>query len=156
MEIWEEHRNKIVASRGSIALPYEYNPIPHDGIPAPSPSQPVGTTTLDRNHSHYLLVDDGKAEFGGEVSFRQGLLDFISFRHDESYMSNTNLTDTIKHTQQADSKRSVPVICLVAGGGPITFQTILGHIRNHEPVLALPSVVTQQTSFNALWYRYLI
>jgi hypothetical protein len=90
-QTWIAHREKIVESRGSVALPYVYNPSPPNGVP--------GTTTLDRNHSHYILVDDGVNEFGREVAFRQELLDFISFRNDVSFLSTAALTEKIRGRQ---------------------------------------------------------
>jgi hypothetical protein len=88
MSLWTAHRDKIIESRGSVALPYVYNPSPPNGVP--------GTTTLDRNHSHYILVDDGVNEFGREVVFRQELLNFISFRNDVSFLPTAALTEKIR------------------------------------------------------------
>ena len=96
-----------------------------------------GTAELDRNHSHYLLLDDGsEGKFGHEVAFRGELLDFISFRYDASTLDVLQLRDEIR-SRDANRKRSVPVICLVGGGGPNTLDTIMGHIVSNDPVIIM-------------------
>jgi hypothetical protein len=131
-KVFAIHERKVLANRGSPWLPYCY-----DGKRAPGEVE-VGTQ-LNRNHSHYVLVDDGTegaASWGKEIQLRAELTDFISFRHDAVTTSMDHLTRRIRERDPADT-RAVPVIALVYGGGPGTFATILGHIRTNDPILVV-------------------
>ena len=65
-----------------------------------------GFSHLDSNHSHLLLVDNAKVEFGGEVDFRAQL---------EAKLSQNN---------QDDSSMHIPLVVLVLGGGINTIKSI--------------------------------
>ena len=59
-----EHARKVLGSRGGVALPYLYRGRRMEG-------EGFTGSPLDRNHSHYLLVDDGSEdEFGRELAVR--------------------------------------------------------------------------------------
>lgn len=125
-----EHSRKVLRSRGDVAMPYVYHGRRQAGEGA------VGAP-LDRNHSHYLLVDDGTDdEFGHELAIRDELIKFFSFRDDLRSCSDSALTRIIRE-RPADAKRSVPVVCLVYGGGVNSLQTIQEHLQAHDPILVV-------------------
>ena len=71
---------------------------------------PKGSSLLDRNHSHFILVknlknveilkENGKAPFGGEIELRNNT---------EENLRNTN---------------SIPTILIVMNGGKNTIKTV--------------------------------
>jgi len=84
-----------------------------------------------------LLVDDGSEdEFGRELAIRNELIKFFSFRDDMMTCSSTDLAATIRN-RPAETKRSVPVVCLVYGGGVNSLQTVLDHVSAHDPILVV-------------------
>ena len=129
---FEIHKRRVTRSRGSEAYPYIYR-AERDYY-----REAKKGTFLDPNHSHYLLVDDGTdndkkgTAFGCEISLRSELLDFFSFRHDVSEESLETLT---RITRERTAVRTVPVLCLVFGGGPGTLKTVLEHIDSLCPVI---------------------
>lgn len=130
---YELHLKNTLQQRGSIALPFVYKGQREQ-------DESLAGCQLDRNHSHYILIDDGSnAEFGKEVAIRSELLDFISFRHDASTDSIENLTDSIRRrsSERMGLQRLVPVICLVFGGGVNTIATVIEHINTNDPVLII-------------------
>jgi hypothetical protein len=50
--------------------------------------------------------------------------------------SSKDLAETIRN-RPAETKRSVPVVCLVYGGGVNSLQTILDHLSAHDPILVV-------------------
>ena len=129
---FEIHKQRVTKTRGSEAYPYIYRP-ERDYY-----REAMRGSFLDPNHSHYLLVDDGTdndkkgTAWGCEVSLRSELLDFFSYRHDVSEDSLETLT---RITRERTAVRTVPVLCLVFGGGPNTLKTILEHIDSFDPVI---------------------
>ena len=66
---------------------------------------------IDPNHTHFLLVENGKEEFGGEIDFRGKL-------------------------EQAISQRfRVPNVLLVVQGGPGTYATVQKSIESGVRVI---------------------
>ena len=68
---------------------------------------------LDRNHSHFILVQNpNKKGFGGEIDFRR----------------------------QLESKlhlKPIPLILIVVNGGSGTIETIIGSLEAKVPVLLI-------------------
>ncbi len=62
-----------------------------------------GFSHLEPNHSHFILVDNAKIEFGGEVDFRAKL---------EVELSSANQNNKINE---------IPLVVLVLGGGNFYF-----------------------------------
>jgi hypothetical protein len=126
---WQAHVEKVLSSHGSVSLPYIYK--------GEKGEQEVGpSVALNPNHSHYLLVDDGtQGKFGADLSFRQELLDFISFRFDDATVDAMRLTEKVRDRRSC--KRSVPVICIAGGGGPNTLETVLMAIQEQDPVIIM-------------------
>jgi transient receptor potential cation channel subfamily M protein 2 len=73
---------------------------------------------LDPNHSHFILVDNSRISFGGEIDFRAALESAISKRKTSS--SNI-ITDDI------------PIVVLVLEGGVGTLKTVLESVKNDSP-----------------------
>jgi hypothetical protein len=93
-------------------------------------------TKLDKNHSHYILVDAGKdTNFGAEIEVRHELEDFVSFRRDAAGHKSARLVKEITENQQSDSKRSIPVICVCFGGGPGTIRTFEAAMYSGRPII---------------------
>ncbi len=93
------HEGRVLSSRGTPSLPFCYTgkPIPEEGNPG---------AQLDRNHSHYILLDDATSNrFGREVAFRSELLDFISHRYDVSGMSVEHIFEQIRTRQTRLAER---------------------------------------------------
>jgi hypothetical protein len=116
--------------RGSVENPYEY-----DGKKA---GEEAGAgTPLDRNHSHYLFVDNNSnGQFGGEISFRSELEDFISFKHDDSIDKLEVLSEKIRG-QTKGSPRMVPVVTIAYGGGPGTLDTMVEAMESGNPIIVV-------------------
>ena len=68
---------------------------------------------LDPNHSHFILVDDGKHDFGGEVGFRADL--------------ESGLT----------KKFGCSSVVIVVGGGPRTASFVLESGGENTPCVFL-------------------
>ncbi|XP_063693719.1 transient receptor potential cation channel subfamily M member-like 2 isoform X10 [Bolinopsis microptera] len=74
---------------------------------------------LDPNHTHFLLVDNGKQyEYGGEIKFRAALEQKISERYREG-----NYT--------------LPQICILIEGGPNSIKTLLETVKLGNPGLVI-------------------
>ena len=92
------HEGRVLASRGTTSLPFRYTgeAIPEEGNPG---------AQLDRNHSHYILLDDSTSnQFGREVAFRGELLDFIAYRYDVSDMSVEHIVQQIRNRKRQIEK----------------------------------------------------
>ncbi|RVE58090.1 hypothetical protein OJAV_G00205850 [Oryzias javanicus] len=77
---------------------------------------------LDKNHTHFLLVDDGTNEqYGGEIELRTCLEKCVSG----------------KHLGKKDSSVTIPVVCVVLEGGPGTLNTIFNAMKNGTPCVIL-------------------
>lgn len=84
---------------------------------------PEKSTLLDPNHTHFILVDNAKLnEFGGEVDFRSQL---------ESRIASGILTTT----NGGKRLEPIPIIQVVAGGGPITLSNVLSAVENATPCI---------------------
>lgn len=86
-------------------------------------------SALDPNHTHFILVDDQKLNsFGGEINIRTQL---------ESAVSNYSMKMKNKQPRalQEVNTEKIPVIVLVIGGGPNTFNTVLESVHNNSPCI---------------------
>jgi hypothetical protein len=83
-------------------------------------NQKTKAELLDPNHSHFILVDDGKHDFGGEVEFRAEL---------ESRISK----------MQIDKETATSMVVLVVGGGPRTVEMVLNTVQKGNPCVFLES-----------------
>jgi hypothetical protein len=111
--------NSVENPKGTINNPYVYT-----------------GTSLDKNHSHYILVDAGKyTAFGAEIEVRHELEDFVSFRRDAAGKPVVRLVHDIVENQQSDSKRSIPVICVCFGGGPGSVKTLQDAMYSGRPII---------------------
>ena len=90
-------------------------------------SRPQQTrTSLDPNHSHFILVDDGTTDkFGGEIEFRSKLEDRIC---KEEGPASASVEDSVLPT---------PMVLIVVGGGLGTLQTIFQSLTNERPCVIL-------------------
>ncbi len=72
------------------------------------PDKPDGTEkpkqALDPNHSHFILVDNARIGFGGEIDFRANL-------------------------ESAISENAIPIVVLVLEGGAGTIKTVLESVK---------------------------
>ena len=92
-------------------------------------------TKLDKNHSHYILVDAGEgSSYGAEIEVRHELEDFVSFRRDTTGYKVSRLANEIAE-QHSDSKRSIPVICVCFGGGPGSITTLQAAMNSGRPII---------------------
>lgn len=95
-------------------------------------------SSLDKNHSHYILVDAGShTDFGAEITFRHELEDFVSFRRDSTGHYPARLAHEIAKEQKSDSKRSIPVICVCFGGGPGSVETLQAAMNSGRPIIVV-------------------
>ncbi|XP_033724836.1 transient receptor potential cation channel subfamily M member-like 2 isoform X2 [Pecten maximus] len=82
----------------------------------------VRESSLDPNHTHFILVDNGtQHDFGVEIPFRAQL---------EQTVANMK-TDTSKDAV------SVPIVLLVLQGGPNTLQTVKQAVANNTPIVVV-------------------
>ncbi|XP_005091977.2 transient receptor potential cation channel subfamily M member-like 2 [Aplysia californica] len=85
---------------------------------------PRGSSALDRNHTHFLLVDNGTdGQYGAEIKFRSEL---------ESYISKVGTTG-VSESQVI----SVPVVLIVVEGGVGTMETVFESLNRHTPVVVI-------------------
>uniref|UniRef100_A0A3B3CWT1 Transient receptor potential cation channel, subfamily M, member 2 n=1 Tax=Oryzias melastigma TaxID=30732 RepID=A0A3B3CWT1_ORYME len=77
---------------------------------------------LDKNHTHFLLVDDGThGQYGVEIELRSCLEKCISG----------------KQLGKKGSSVTIPFVCVVLEGGPGTLNTIFNAMRNGTPCVIL-------------------
>ncbi|KAA8588234.1 hypothetical protein FQN60_001428 [Etheostoma spectabile] len=77
---------------------------------------------LDKNHTHFLLVDDGtQGNYGVEIELRSRLEKCISG----------------KHLGNKESHVNIPLVCVVLDGGPGTLNTIYNAMLNGTPCVIL-------------------
>ena len=140
---WKIHSDALPdASKGTVDDPHIFRP----------KSCSANSSSLDCNHTHYILVeppeDDESDIWGRETALRTELLEFISYGHYaspsfakwEASGSDDDLRvlqNKIETRQNIDGhqKRQVPVICLMVGGGPYSLETIRQHIQDQDPVV---------------------
>ena len=73
---------------------------------------------LDPNHSHFILVDNAKISFGGEIDFRAALESEISKGRKSEKNTITN---------------EIPIVLLVLEGGVGTLKTVFESVKNNTP-----------------------
>ena len=72
---------------------------------------------LDRNHTFFLLVDDGtKGRFGGEIEFRAMLEPQLRRKWP---LQNTKEPEANKESK---TEELTPIVSIVIGGGPGTIK----------------------------------
>ncbi len=95
---------------------------------------------LDPNHTHFILVDDGKnGEFGAEIDFRANLENELN--KGKKLQNYTNPSMVITATTD-----HIPMILIVVQGGPNTLKTVYESIKNNTPVLILAVCLIDPTS----------
>ncbi|XP_048256759.1 transient receptor potential cation channel subfamily M member 2-like isoform X1 [Haliotis rufescens] len=83
-----------------------------------------GSTSLDHNHTHFILVDDGTSgKYGAEIKFRTKLESFIS-RKVETGVSESQSVN-------------VPNVLIVVEGGLNTMRTVSESIQRNTPVVVI-------------------
>ncbi|KAK6180329.1 hypothetical protein SNE40_012504 [Patella caerulea] len=111
-----QNRENLISPDGK--WPCEYNLLED----APKPDE----VFLNPNHTHFLLVDDGTThKWATEIDFRSALEKAIS----EMSLEMSQGTEV--------NKTNIPVVLLVLQGGPGTFKTILGAIKNKTPTVVI-------------------
>ena len=91
---------------------------------------------LNPNHTHFLMVDDGKdGAWGGEIDFRTALENHICTYHD----AKAALSDT-------DDTLPTPMVLIVVGGGIGTLNTIIGTLEKERPVVVLAGASPSRAS----------
>lgn len=73
---------------------------------------------LDENHTHFLLIDNGKNEFGEEIDFRTRFEKEVS----------DNFCEGVK---------KIPIVCIILEGGIGTFKTCLSAAKNKTPCVII-------------------
>ncbi|CAD5116686.1 DgyrCDS5550 [Dimorphilus gyrociliatus] len=83
-----------------------------------------GVSPIDHNHTHFILVDDGKVKsFGAEISLRCDLERHISLKIETGIARQQSV--------------NVPVVLLVLEGGVNTLETAAVAIANKTPVVVI-------------------
>lgn len=83
-----------------------------------------GVSPIDHNHTHFILVDDGKIKsFGAEISLRCDLERHISLKIETGIARQQSV--------------NVPVVLLVLEGGVNTLETAASAIANNTPVVVI-------------------
>ncbi|KAI8729643.1 transient receptor potential cation channel subfamily M member 5 [Biomphalaria glabrata] len=83
-----------------------------------------GFSSLDPNHTHFILVDNGcVGTFGAEIEFRSKL---------ESYFSSSATTG-VSESQVINT----PVVLIVVEGGLGTMETVHQSVKRHTPVVVI-------------------
>ena len=73
---------------------------------------------LDPNHTHFILVDNGKLnQYGGEIELRANLESQIA-----KYKLNTKGT-----------VEKIPIVVIVVGGGPNTVNVCMQSVKSNSP-----------------------
>ena len=99
-----------------------------------------GHTQLDPNHTHFILVDNQKLNnFGGEINIRTQLESAVSNYHSGQSKAKEN-------------KDKIPVIVLVIGGGPNTFNTVYESVKNNSPCIFIVVIISDR---NLAFCKYL-
>ncbi len=80
---------------------------------------------LDPYHTHFILVDDAKHDFGGEVKFRADLEKALTKEED-----------------------SIPIVVLVIGGGPRTAESVYEAVKYNTPCVFLDVFLLIDFFFN--------
>ncbi|XP_072021686.1 transient receptor potential cation channel subfamily M member-like 2 [Amphiura filiformis] len=86
----------------------------------PEPTKEKGVSSLQPNHSYFILVDDGTNKFGSDVLVRGGL---------EKAMS--------RNWKVSGLDEQVPVVCIVVEGGPNTIQQAKEAVENKIPIVVV-------------------
>ena len=90
----------------------------------------ISNCSLDSNHTHFILVDDGSEnQFGKEIEFRAKLEEEI--RRGKSLEQYRNKNETLENRSQ------IPMILIVVNGGPNTLRTVIEYVKVKIPVLIL-------------------
>ncbi|CAD5122711.1 DgyrCDS11118 [Dimorphilus gyrociliatus] len=110
---WERiiEQSRMEGKESYVENPFKYN-LKHEK---------KGCTHLNKDHSHFLLIDDENGNWGSEVSFRTDLEQFFH------------------------ENKNIPIICISIGGGPGTLSTIVNSLKKNTPVILVKgsSRVTQ-------------
>ncbi|XP_072021237.1 transient receptor potential cation channel subfamily M member-like 2 [Amphiura filiformis] len=84
----------------------------------PGPTDENDVSSLEPNHSYFILVDDGTNNYGSDVPVRGGL---------EKAMSDNWTLSGLKET--------IPVVCIVVEGGPNTIKQAKEAVSNEIPIV---------------------
>lgn len=92
---------------------------------------------LQPNHTHFILVDNCQLNtFGGEIKLRNEIeKEISSYDHSEQTLFNTRKSQYSYGKQSAPLNKKIPVVLIVIGGGPNTFEMCLEAVKNQSPVL---------------------
>lgn len=105
--------------------------------PPPKPKNFGPGCSLDKNHTHFILVDDGtNLKFGGEIDSRAKLEKSIG-----EFLSNGKF----------GSESPISTVLLAIQGGPGTVDTIQASLKNGTPVVVVDG---SGKSSNAMAYAY--
>jgi hypothetical protein len=80
---------------------------------------------LDPNHTHFILVDNAKIDYGGEISFRAELESAVA-----NYKNNKIFKRQMNKKKDEDP---VPIVLLVVNGGPGTIDTVIQSVQRNSP-----------------------
>lgn len=92
---------------------------------------------LQANHTHFILVDNCQLNtFGGEIKLRNEIEREISdFEQNVQAQINAKRSSRLTTEKYSEIKQKVPIVLIVIGGGPLTFETCLNAVKNQSPVL---------------------
>ncbi|XP_057305453.1 transient receptor potential cation channel subfamily M member 7-like isoform X1 [Hydractinia symbiolongicarpus] len=111
----------------------------------------TGDTLLDKNHTHFILVDGGKVrEFGQEIKLRAELEQEIMKWQIDSALKKIPVPDGGVDTRKID-KHFAPAIQIVIEGGPNTIKQVLSSlnscsdnpVKDNSDNLIMPVVVVK-------------
>ena len=96
--------------------------------------------SLDPNHTHFLLIDDGTCSYGADVALRSKLIDHIACGFEPSIET---VRSTSWKTEQSQltahlAKAKVPVVGILLEGGPNSLKTV-----RESVVVDTPFIIVQ-------------
>ncbi len=104
--------------------------------------------SLDSNHNHFLLVDDGsRYEYGKEIEFRVNLEDELRkgksiFYYRKYFTERKKVCNNLNESQSKDIckndlSESIPMILIVVQGGMGTLIRVVNYLKRNMPILVL-------------------
>ena len=91
---------------------------------------------LQPNHTHFMLVDSSQLNvYGGEIELRNEIEKAVSEYDYESQAVKKKKKNADKTALKTTSGQKVPIVLIVVGGGPLTFESCRTAVENGSPVL---------------------
>ncbi len=91
--------------------------------------------SLQPNHTHFILVDNSQLNvYGGEIDLRNKIEKAVS-NFDYESQNFKNKRKSFKANTNEKFKQKIPIVLIVVGGGPNTFEMCRSAVENGSPVL---------------------